>query len=79
MKDSLLASRYEGFYSTLKNTTSQEDAVLAFEAFDTDIGAESDYLPLVAATGVLFLQANHIAQLYLHKHTRTTLLLINRC
>ncbi len=40
----------------------------AFEAFNPDIGADSDYLPLVAATGVLLLEANHITQLYLHNH-----------
>ena len=43
--------------------------MLAFEAFNPDIGADSDYLPLVAATGVLLLEANHITQLYLHNHS----------
>ncbi len=43
--------------------------MLAVEAFNPDISADSDYLPLVAATGVLFLEANHVTQLYLHNHS----------
>ncbi len=42
--------------------------MLAFEAFNPDISADSDYLPLVAATGVLLLEANHITLVYLHNH-----------
>ncbi len=43
----------------------EKDAVLAFKAFNTDIGAEPDYLPLIAAAGVLLLELDDIAQLYL--------------
>lgn len=42
--------------------------MLTFNAFDSYISAEPDYLPLIATTGVLLLEANHIAQLYLHNH-----------
>ncbi len=42
--------------------------MLALEAFNPDIGADSDYLPLVAATGVLLLEAHHVTQPYLHNH-----------
>jgi len=42
--------------------------VLAFKAFNPNISAESDYLPLVATAGVLFLEADHITQPYLHDH-----------
>jgi len=45
--------------------------VLAFEAFNSDISPEPDHLPLIATTGVLLPQANHIAQLYLHSHANT--------
>ena len=43
--------------------------MLAFEAFNPDISPEPDYLPLIATTGVLLLEANHITQLYLHNHS----------
>ena len=42
-----------------------------FKAFNPYIGAEPGYLPLVAAAGVLLLEANHITQLYLHNHANT--------
>ncbi len=43
--------------------------MLAFKAFNTYISAEPHYLPLIAAAGVLLLEANHITQLYLHNHS----------
>ena len=42
--------------------------MLAFKAFNSDISPEPDHLPLIATTGVLLPQANHIAQPYLHGH-----------
>jgi len=70
-----LPSRYEGFDSALKNTSFQEDTVLAFEAFDSDISTKPDHLPLIAAAGVLLFEANHITQLYLHNHFVTAQIL----
>ena len=43
--------------------------MLAFKALEANISAESDYLPLIAAAGVLLLKANHVPQLYLHNHS----------
>jgi len=43
--------------------------VLAFKAFDADVSAKPDYLPFIAAAGVLLLQTDDIAQLYLHYHS----------
>ncbi len=53
------------FDSALKDTTFKKDVALTFKTFNADISAEPDYLPLVAATGVLLLKVNHITQLYL--------------
>jgi len=64
----LFSTGNEGFNPVLKGTSLQKDAVLAFEAFNPDIGAEPDHLPFIAATRVLFLQADHVAQFYLHHH-----------
>ena len=36
------------------------DATLAVETEETDISAEPDDLPFVAAAGMLFLEANHV-------------------
>jgi len=41
---------------------------LAFEAFETDIGANSHYLPFIAAAGVWFAQPDYIAELYAYSH-----------
>ncbi len=65
---SLLSSGDEGFNSTFKDTSLKEDAVLALKAFNAYISAEPHYLPLIAAAGVLLLEADHITQLYLHNH-----------
>jgi len=42
---------------------------LAFKAFNADISPQPYHLPLIAATGVLLLETDHIAQLYLHNHS----------
>jgi hypothetical protein len=46
----------------------KKDAALALEALDTYVGTEPDYLPLIAAAGVFFLEAHDVAQLYLNNH-----------
>ena len=43
--------------------------MLAFKTFKTYISPKSDYLPFIATAGVLFLEANHITQPYLHNHS----------
>ncbi len=53
----------------LKHTSFQEDAVLALKALNPYVSTEPDYPPLIAATGVLLLEADHITQLYLHDHS----------
>ena len=58
---SLLSSGNEGFNSALKYTSLKEDTVPTFKAFNPYISAKPDYLPLIAAAGVLLLEANHIA------------------
>lgn len=55
----------------LKDAAVEEDTALAFKAFNPDISAQPYYLPLIATTGVLLLEANHIAQLYWHDHFNT--------
>jgi len=67
--ESLLSSGDEGFNSALKDTSLKEDTVPTFKAFNPYISTEPDYLPLIAAAGVLLLEANHIAQPYLHNHS----------
>jgi len=41
---------------------------LAFEALNSNIRANSYYLPLIAATGVCLAQPDYIANLYIHSH-----------
>ncbi len=41
----------------------------AFKALNPNVSTESDYPPLIAAAGVLLLEANYITQLYLHNHS----------
>ncbi len=43
--------------------------VSTFKALDPNVGTEPDYLPLIVAAGVLLLQANYIAQIYLDNHS----------
>ena len=64
----LFTSGNKGFDSTFEDAAFEEDTTLALEAFNTNISAEPDYLPLVAAAGVFFLEADYIAQLYLDNH-----------
>ena len=59
----------KGLDSALKDTAFNEDSMLAFEAFDSYISAQPDYLPFITTTGVLFLEADYIAQPYLHDHS----------
>ncbi len=54
-----------GFNPARQQAAFEEDTVLTLETLKTNVGAKPDYLPLIAAAGVLFLQANDIAQLYL--------------
>jgi hypothetical protein len=56
----------DSLYPVLKDTSRQEDAMLALQAFYPDIGTESHHLPLVAAAGVFFLQTDSIADSYVH-------------
>lgn len=43
--------------------------MLAFETFDSYISAQPDYLPFIAPAGMLFLEADYIAQPYIHDHS----------
>ncbi len=43
--------------------------MLTFKAFNNYISAELDYQPLIAAAGVLLLEANHVTQPYLHNYS----------
>lgn len=52
-------------------TACQEDPALATLAPDADVYPEPDYLPLVTATGVLLLEADHVSQPYLGDHWLT--------
>ncbi len=56
---------YNGFNSALKQAAFEEDMALTFQALNTNVSTKPDYLPLVAAAGVLLLQVNHIAKLYI--------------
>ena len=61
----LLSAGDKGFDSAFKDTAFNKNPVLALKTLNADIGTESDHLPLIAAAGVFFLEANHVAQLYL--------------
>jgi len=43
--------------------------VFTFKALNLNVSAEPDYLPFIAAAGVLLFEANHITQLYPHNHS----------
>ena len=64
----LLSPRDEGLYSTFENAAFKKDATLTLEALDTYVSTEPDHLPIIAAAGVFFLEAHHVAQLYLGNH-----------
>jgi hypothetical protein len=65
----LLPSGNKGSNSTLKDAALQEDTALAFKAFKANISPHPYYLPLIAATGVFLVEADHVTQLYLHNHS----------
>jgi hypothetical protein len=48
------------FHSAFKDVSLQKDAMLTFQAFNPDISAEADYLPFVAAAGMLLFEADYI-------------------
>jgi len=58
----------DSFDSAFKYAALKKDTVLAFQAFNAYIRTKSDYLPFIAAAGMLLLEANHITELYLHNH-----------
>jgi len=51
------------FYPAFEGTAVEEDPALAFKALNADIGTEPDNQPLIAAAGVLFLEADHVTEL----------------
>ena len=64
----LRSARYESPDAALEDTPCQEDAALASLAPDADVGPEPYHLPLVTATGMLLLEADHVSQSYLGNH-----------
>jgi hypothetical protein len=52
----------EFFEAALEHGTLEEDAAAAAEAAQTDVGAEARDLPVVAAAGVGFAQADDVAE-----------------
>ena len=54
-----------GFDSTFKDSSLKKNTVLTLKTFNADISTKPDDLPFIAAAGMLFLEANHIAELYL--------------
>lgn len=49
-----------GFNPARQQAAFEEDTVLTFETLKTNVGTKPDYLPLIAAAGMLLLEANHI-------------------
>ena len=64
----LRSARYKSLDAALEDTPCQEDVTLASLTPDADVGSEPYHLPLVTATGVLLLEADHISQPYLGNH-----------
>ena len=64
----LLTPGNEGFDPALKDAALKENTALAFEALNPDVSSQPDHFPLIAAAGVLLLEADHITQFYLHNH-----------
>jgi len=54
--------RYKVFHLALKNASFQENTPTAFEAFQTDISAKPDHLPVITTAGVNFFQADDITE-----------------
>jgi len=50
--------------SALKDSALKKNAVLTFKTFNAYISAEPDYLPFIAAAGMLLLEANNITESY---------------
>ena len=63
----LSGAGYDLFYPALEGPPGQEDASAAAEAPNADIGSQSDHLPVVAAAGVSFSEAYHVAELWIHR------------
>jgi hypothetical protein len=63
-----LTSRDKSFNPALKDRSAKQYPTLALEAFYTDVSSHPDHLPLITATGVLLLEADHVTQPYLHNH-----------
>jgi len=62
----LLSPGDKGFNPAFKDTSFQHHIMLALEAFNPDVGTKPDYLPFIAAAGVLFLEPDDITHPYLH-------------
>ena len=59
----------KGHNPAFKDSAFKENLMLALKAPDLDISPEPDYLPLVAATGMLLLKTNHVTQSYFDSHS----------
>ena len=55
-------------YPPLQDASSQKNTALALEALYADISPQPYHLPLIAAAGVLLLEADYVAQLYFQNH-----------
>jgi hypothetical protein len=64
----LRSSRYEVTDTALEDTPCHEDMTLTSLAYNTDVGSEPYYLPLVAATRMLLPEADYVSQPYLSSH-----------
>jgi hypothetical protein len=62
----LLSPGNKGFNPALEDAALKENTALAFEAFNPDISAKPDYLPLITTAGMFLFEAHHITQLYFH-------------
>lgn len=65
----LLALGDNGFHPALENSPLQEHTPVASLTFDPNISTQSNYLPIVAATRVLFSEAHYVPQPCLHRVT----------
>jgi len=57
------------FNPSLEDASFQEDAVMAFKAFYSYASPQPHHLPFIAATGMLFLEANDVPHLNFHKQS----------
>jgi hypothetical protein len=65
----------KGLDAFLELAAWQQHTMVALAAFDADVGPQAYHPPLITAARVWFSQANYIAQLDLHDHRSTYLLL----